>query len=889
VGDGAPREGPATGGGAPGPVGYLRGVTHHERPGCGGLLRVACLLLIPIAVGPLIAVGPGAALAQQPAVPEAPAEAAAPEPAPPEPIPLPEVAARADETTRRLREIRTAARPSPQVEEIAVQIEERSVRIAEAQERTEALLAEGAGIDRLRDVRQMWMGLGDELARWRTTPTKRAMALEDRAEEIATMRSRWEATLEKVRDADAPADLVTRIQGVLAEIEATEAALTERRNQVLGLQNRIAQEEVIVGDVLASLAEELGEQRSALLQRDRPALWTALASATRADLLPDPATGLLADLRRSQAFFARRGETLAAQGLALLVVLGLLVHMRRLAGRWEEDDPRRSCAAIWERPISTTLVLGILAHTGFHPHSPAVIRDVAGLVVLVPLLRLLPRLLPFAPRSLLLALAAFYLTDQIRGLMAPAVLGERLLFLGETAVAVGLVGTMLRPGRLARLPRGTQLPAALPFLMRVAGVALAISAVANVLGFVGLAKLLGQGTLRSTYAALLFAGGLYIVRDLFRLFLSSGLGARLRMVRRHRPLLLRRGLRVLDLAFLALWTLFALEQFAMREVAGDLLGGILGASLSMGTVSISLGDFVALAVTIVAAIWIARTLTFILDEDVFPRLHLQRGVPHAISATTRYAILLGGFFLAVAAAGVDFQRFTLLAGALGVGIGFGLQNVVNNFVSGLILLYERPVQVGDAIELPDLFGEVRRIGIRASTVRTWDGAEVIVPNGDLISARVTNWTLSDRQRRMIIKVGVAYGSEPQQVLEILMRVAQEHSNILDEPPPFARFAGFGDSSLDFELWAFVPRFETFWPTQNDLLLSIHAALREAGITIPFPQRDLHLRSADAADFGLLAGDRGGSGRSGDEPPGSGSHTHPDDSPQSTQGTRRRGA
>jgi len=879
---GAPREGPAKARGAPGLVRYLPGVTHHESPGCGWVLRVACVLLTPLAVAPVIAAGPGTADAQQPP----PAETAAPEPAPPETIPLPEIAARADETTRRLREIREAARPSPQVEEIAAQLEERSARLAEARERTEDLLAEGAGIDRLQDARQTWMGIGDELARWRTTPTKRAMALEVRAQDLAAMRGRWQATLEQAREADAPADLVARIQGVLEEIDAAEAVLTERRNQALGLQNRIAQQEVVVGDVLAGLAEELGERRGALLERDRPALWAALSSATRSDLLPDPATGLLADLRRSRAFFARRAENLAAQGLALLVVLGLLLHMRRLAGRWEADDPRRSCAAIWERPVSTTLVLGILAHTWFHPHSPAVIRDLAGLVVLVPLLRLLPQLLPFAPRSLLIALAAFYLTDQIRGLMGPALLGERLIFLGETAVAAGLVGTLLRPSRLARLPQGTRLPGVLPFLMRVAAAALAISTLANALGFVGLAELLGEGTLRSTYAAVLFAGGLYIVRDLFRLLLSSGWSARLRMVRRHRPLLLRRGLRGLELAFLALWVLFALEQFAMRQVAGDLLGDALGASLSVGTVSISLGDLVAFGVTVVAAIWIARTLTFVLDEDVFPRLRLQRGVPHAISASTRYVILLGGFFLAVAAAGVDLQRFTILAGALGVGIGFGLQNVVNNFVSGLILLYERPVQVGDAIELPELFGEVRRIGIRASTVRTWDGAEVIVPNGDLISTRVTNWTLSDRQRRMILRVGVAYGTEPERVLEILLRVAREHPNILDAPAPFARFAGFGDSSLDFELWAFVPRFEIFWPTQNDLLLSIHAALREAGITIPFPQRDLHLRSADAADFGLLAGEHSG------RPPAEAAtaeepiRENREDSPQSPQRAQR---
>ena len=139
-----------------------------------------------------------------------------------------------------------------------------------------------------------------------------------------------------------------------------------------------------------------------------------------------------------------------------------------------------------------------------------------------------------------------------------------------------------------------------------------------------------------------------------------------------------------------------------------------------------------------------------------------------------YAVLLLGFLLAISAAGVDLNKVSLLAGAFGVGIGFGLQNVVNNFVSGLILLYERPVQLGDMVEVGGTTGEVRRIGIRSSTIRTPQGAEVIVPNSNLISDRVVNWTLSDRRRRMDIKVGVAYGTDPERVLALLVGVARAH-------------------------------------------------------------------------------------------------------------------
>src|SRR5262249_22674858 len=156
----------------------------------------------------------------------------------------------------------------------------------------------------------------------------------------------------------------------------------------------------------------------------------------------------------------------------------------------------------------------------------------------------------------------------------------------------------------------------------------------------------------------------------------------------------------------------------------------------------------AFAVTVWVAFTISSIIRFILQEDVFTRLRLARGLPAALSSLVHYFILLIGFLLRLAALGLDLHRVTILARALGVGLGLGLQNIVNNVVSGLILLVERPIQVGETVEIGDLLGEVHRIGIRSSTVRTWEGAEVIVPNGNLIADKVTNWTLSDRTRRI---------------------------------------------------------------------------------------------------------------------------------------------
>jgi small-conductance mechanosensitive channel len=238
---------------------------------------------------------------------------------------------------------------------------------------------------------------------------------------------------------------------------------------------------------------------------------------------------------------------------------------------------------------------------------------------------------------------------------------------------------------------------------------------------------------------------------------------------------------------------------------------------------------------------------------------MRKGQPYAVSTLTRYTVLLTGFLLAVFALGLDVNRFTILAGAFGVGIGFGLQTIVNNFVSGIILLTEQPVQVGDTVELPGVFGVVQRIGIRSSVVRTWQGAEVIVPNADLMSEQVTNWTLSDQRRRLEIPIGVAYGTDPALVIDVLSRAAARNEYVVDDPAPVTLFMAFGDSALEFEVRCWTEMADMYLSVKSSVMVELVAALREVGVEIPFPQRDLHLRTIDASVADGLAGRTEGGG------------------------------
>jgi small-conductance mechanosensitive channel len=239
---------------------------------------------------------------------------------------------------------------------------------------------------------------------------------------------------------------------------------------------------------------------------------------------------------------------------------------------------------------------------------------------------------------------------------------------------------------------------------------------------------------------------------------------------------------------------------------------------------------------------LANAFTFFLKKAVLPKLPLNRGVPYAISTVTYYVLLLLVAVAALSAAGVELNKFTVLTGALGVGLGFGLQNIVNNFVSGLILLFERPIHVGDTVEVGGLVGMVRRIGARSSTVLTFQGAEVIVPNSNLISNQVINWTLSSQWRRVDVTIGVAYGTDPERVIKLLVGVAQSYPGVLLARPPMAFFLGFGESALRFELRFWSDQQDTWFQLQSDVTVAVAKAIKEAGIEIPFPQRDLHVRS-----------------------------------------------
>ena len=268
---------------------------------------------------------------------------------------------------------------------------------------------------------------------------------------------------------------------------------------------------------------------------------------------------------------------------------------------------------------------------------------------------------------------------------------------------------------------------------------------------------------------------------------------------------------------------------------------ILTDSFTIRRLTFSLGNLLLFIFIIYGTYNIAKFVKIILEREILAKRNLKRGMAASVSLTIRIVIMFFGAILALSFSGLDLGRISIIAGALSVGIGFGLQNVVNNFISGLILIYEKPVQEGDTVEVDKLLGRVSNIGIRSSTITTYDGAEVVVPNSNLISNQLINWTMSNNIKRVEIKVGTSYNSDPHQVLGLLLKAAVSHENVLKYPEPRPIFVGFGDSSLDFRILFWV-HFEDGLTTQSDVALNIFDILKENNIEIPFPQMDLHVKN-----------------------------------------------
>ncbi|MCP4383502.1 MAG: mechanosensitive ion channel family protein [Hyphomicrobiales bacterium] len=414
--------------------------------------------------------------------------------------------------------------------------------------------------------------------------------------------------------------------------------------------------------------------------------------------------------------------------------------------------------------------------------------------------------------------------------------------------ALALVATrMLVRGREALSEDERRRSAPWRVLTPLASIAAVVTIASAVVGYLAFASFM----IEQIAFVWVVIGGFVLIGGLADVILTATLSPD-QPVGRHIALNLGLGNRVVDqlrvvitgitrlmLMFVAALLIAAPWGFDSSTVTSRLHGLYYG--VQVGSIRITFSTIIAAALVFVVVIALSRLFQRWLERRFLPTTGIDQGLKNSIRTGAGYTGVLLAVILAAIYAGIDFANIAIVAGALSVGIGFGLQGIVNNFVSGLILLAERPIRTGDWIEVGTDRGTVRRISVRATEIETFERASVIVPNSNLISGVVTNRYLRGNIGRIEIAVGVSYSSDPERVREVLLAAAAKHDRVASDPAPFVLFMDFGASSLDFELRCYVSDISTGLSVRSDLRFAILAALREDGIEIPFPQRDINVR------------------------------------------------
>jgi potassium efflux system protein len=774
-----------------------------------------------------------------------PTASLSPTPTPaPTAVALPDIVSSSDSTSEGLKDIRSELSSNKTVDNITHELAATTKEIDARELETRRILRPGVPLETLGDFATRWQTLADQLTAWSRQLTDRATTHDRELTQMSATRTTWKATLELAGKSNAPPEVMQRINQVLQGIDATEEMLQNRRAAVLSLQTRVAEQTQRVNSGLRSIRSAQSAAVNRLWLQDSPPIWSPEVRTTAAQSLGrDSQVSLGAQAALVRNYLAREWTKLIYVALLFIAFVFIMLRVKRHVARWTDKDRALDHTnRVLQLPFSTASLLTLISARLILHDAPRAVWLILATLALIPIVVLLRRLIDRHLFPIVNALVVFYFVAQLRVLAASIPVLSRIILLLETVGGLIFLIWYIHARRRSGPRTTSNKTARVAGSIAVAGFGAII--VADLLGYVALANYLSVAILTSAYFAVALYAAARILEGLVFFGLQIRPLASLAVVQRQRPLLRRRVARLIKLAAIVTWVLLALSAFSLREAVISRTTALLNAEVAVRSVHFSLGAVVAFILTIWITLLLSRFLRFVLKEEIYDRFHLARGPAYAVSTLVHYGVLLVGFYIAIAALGADMTKFAILAGAFGVGIGFGLQNVFNNFFSGLILLFERPVQVGDVIEVGGQTGIVRRIGIRASIIALDDKSQLIIPNGQLISDKVTNRTFSSRQKRMELTIRIAYGSDPEQVIALLLKTAAANPQLTKDPPPDAVLKQFGEDALVFVLGFTTEEVSQSPFVQSDVAVAVNAALRAAGIEIAYPQRIVHLEQND---------------------------------------------
>ena len=663
-----------------------------------------------------------------------------------------------------------------------------------------------------------------------TKVAEKTASLENSLLILEKKKAAWNSLRERVTSDTVYNNLLPPIEEVLLLISKTEKVLQGRLAQFLTIQAETIKYQSEIPQYSQQLTDAKNLSFTRLFQRDKRTLWSKQESDTIAQKkVPKISKRYILNLSESTDYFYENTATIIAGLIFGLGLYGLIFGLKK-SYRVPEDSSASeiSSTLLFKYPISSSIILALLVIILSLSNRPTIITELLFLGFAVPVAFYSVEY-AMKTRYIYWGILALYVLDSLlrNNFLNPS--AELILLSLGSLIAFGGLYWMNRNSDKYLISPGIALAGYIksnltPFFFYLS----ATIPLLILVGYVALAKLIFTGIITSLYLIPVILLCHKVIISLLSILSKTDLLMKSYLMRRYLPSIYK-GVKI---GAVLLWIKGFLSAFGLYEFFIGIAEGIWNYGGSFGELQVTIGGTLEIILIILASFVISNFIKVLLQEEVFSRFDVPRGVPMAMGVLGKYFIIIVGFFLGVASLGFDLAKMGILAGALGVGVGFGLQNLVSNFVSGLILIFERPILVGDVIEAEGFEGTVSEIGIRSSKIITYDGAEIVIPNANLISNSVTNWTMTNRRRRSVIEIRTNAKANPAEVIAIITDLAIKQAHVIKEPKPFAIFEGQKEQDLMFKLYYWQD--DEVMITKSELNTHIYNSLKSLGIEISIP-------------------------------------------------------
>ncbi len=678
-----------------------------------------------------------------------------------------------------------------------------------------------------------------QLESWKTILEERITVFDEYKKELGKYGEIWNKTYKNAQVQKAPVAILKQIKTVRIELEELSVKGKNRYDTLLTDSSTIHTKIIEMQEMQKKVLEAINIVSSKVFYQNNLSLIDLLKeNGFNPEIFFISAiNSLIEKAQETRSFYSTESEKLFIFGLislgifALVFIFFYLYKSRKL---FVYANSYRKKEFIYIRyPFSTLVILLLFANTLFFDLSQSV-KEIQLLILLIPVFRILQ--VQF-PKKIIRHVYIYFLLYTLSIILNNAVdtpldsrffgiLLEMLLFILLYKLIKDKVFSFLKKDSIKN---------AIYKLLGVCAALVLIAIGADVYGATLLASNISNGIFTLLYASMIF----YLLSTILTGYIVILL--RRRIASASFPILKKFTLNIEKMTIMfvkifmfAWWFIIVSKTIGVYEHIVEVKNSLMSLAWKFGETTISVSSIFDFFLIIFSTWFLLKLINIILQVEIFSRFKFPRGFPTAITTVLNYTIVISGGMIALMSLGVTTEQFTLVFGALGVGIGFGLRNIIANFISGIIMVFERPIQIGDTIEINKILGKVQAIGTRSSTIKTFDGSEVIIPNADFIAKDITNWTLSDEHRRKILSFKVDLESDIEEVLTIMKSVAVSHKDVLKNPEPLATFVGFGEYYLEFKLY--------FWLDENliiapsDIAIGVYTRLKEHNIKMPIQKQ-----------------------------------------------------